>query len=45
MKSKRFKKLTEKTSGLNKYDEKILETGKRFKTATELIESFLNNKL
>ena len=38
-------KPTEKTSGLNKYDEKILETGKRFKTATELIESFLNNNL
>jgi len=35
----------EKTSGLDKYDEKILETGKSFNTATELIESFLNNKL
>ena len=36
---------TEKTSGLDKYDEKILETGQKFGTATELIESFLNNKL
>ncbi|MZH13863.1 MAG: phosphoglycerate mutase [Nitrospinae bacterium] len=38
-------KPAEKTSGLDKYDEKILETGKSFNTATELIESFLNNKL
>ena len=38
-------KPTEKASGLDKYDEKILETGKSFKTATELIESFINNKL
>ena len=38
-------KPAEKTSGLNKYDERILETGQNFETATELIESFLNNKL
>lgn len=38
-------KPAEKTSGLDKYDENILETGKSFNTATELIESFLNNKL
>ena len=38
-------KPAEKKSGLDKYDEKILETGKNFRTATELIESFLNNKL
>ena len=36
---------TEKTSDLDKYDETILEKGKSFRTATELIESFLNNKL
>ena len=38
-------KPAEKTSGLDKYDEKILETGKSFKTSAELIESFLNNKI
>ena len=38
-------KSAEKTSGLDKYDERILETGQNFGTATELIESFLNNKL
>ena len=38
-------KPAEKTSGLDKYDERILETGQNFGTATELIESFLNNKL
>ena len=38
-------KPSEKKSGLDKYDEKILETGKSFKTSAELIESFLNNKI
>lgn len=38
-------KPAEKTSGLNKYDEKILETEKSFSNAPELIESFLNNEL
>ena len=38
-------KPAEKKSGLDKYDERILETGQNFGTATELIESFLNNKL
>ena len=33
------------TSGLTKYDEQILETGKRFNTAYELIEAFFNNKI
>ena len=32
------------TSGLKKYDEQILETGKKFNTAYELIEAFFNNK-
>ena len=32
------------TSGLNKYDEQILERGKRFNTAYELIEAFFNNE-
>ena len=35
----------EKTSGLNKYDEKMLEVGKKFSSAPDLIESFLNNEL
>ena len=38
-------KPAERNSGLDKYDEKILETGKSFKTAAGLIDSFLNNKL
>lgn len=38
-------KPSEKTSGLNKYDEKILESGKNFGTAPDLITSFLNNEL
>ena len=38
-------KSAEKTSGLNKYDEKILEVGKKFNSAPDLIESFLNNEL
>ena len=31
-------------SGVKKYDEQILETGKKFNTAYELIEAFFNNK-
>ena len=38
-------KSTEKNSGLDKYDENILATGKIFRTGAELIENFLNNKL
>ena len=37
-------KIGNETSGLHKYDEQILETGKRFNTAYELIEAFFNNK-
>lgn len=33
------------TSGLNKYDEQILETGKSFNTAYALIEAFFSNKI
>ncbi len=35
----------EETGGLKKYDEQILESGKKFNTAPELIEAFLNNEL
>jgi len=38
-------KSAEKNSNLNKYDEKILEVGKNFSSAPDLIESFLNNEL
>ncbi|MEK9627966.1 MAG: 2,3-bisphosphoglycerate-independent phosphoglycerate mutase [Nitrospinota bacterium] len=38
-------KPSENTSGLSEYDEKILETGKSFNTASELIESFLKNEI
>ena len=37
-------KTRNETSGLDKYDEQILETGKKFNTAYELVEAFFNNK-
>jgi len=38
-------KSEEKSSGLIKYDEQILESEKKFNSAPELIEAFLNNQL
>jgi len=38
-------KAKEETGGLTKYDEQILDSGKKFNTAPELIEAFLNNAL
>ncbi|MBC8285372.1 MAG: 2,3-bisphosphoglycerate-independent phosphoglycerate mutase [Nitrospinae bacterium] len=38
-------KADKRVSGLEKYDEQILESGKRFDTAPELIEAFLNNEI
>ncbi len=38
-------KAEKETSGLKKYDEQILESGKKFNTAPDLIEAFLKNQL
>jgi hypothetical protein len=38
-------KAKNETGESKNYDEQILESGKKFNTAPELIEEFLNNKL